>query len=161
MRPTINAVKHMPQFSLANVAAGAISPLSVVDVVAAPSAANADEVEEGTKVESVYCEMWLTSGDAAQSTCIMTLEKRPSGLAAMSVSESASLHTYQNKKNVLYTFMGLLPSSVQVPLPAIHKWIPIPKGKQRFGIGDKLVLNIHGQSNDVNLCGFFVYKAQN
>ncbi len=159
MRPVINTVKHVTQFSLSNVALGAISPLSIVDVVAAPS--NSDEVAEGTKIEAVYVEMWLTSGDAAQSSCIMTLEKRPSGLGAMTAGESAALFTYDNKKNILYTLQGLLPSTVQIPLPAIRKWVKIPKGKQRFGLGDKLVLNIHGQSNDVNLCGFAIYKSQN
>ncbi len=150
----------MVQFSLGNVTSGNVTPLSIVDVVASPSAQ--DEVAEGTKIEAIYIEMWVSSVDGVQSSCVATVEKRPSGLGAMNAAESASLNSYDNKKNVLHTFQGLLGASTSSPpMPVIHKWVKIPKGKQRFGIGDKLVLNILAQSRGTNHCGFAVYKAQN
>ncbi len=160
MRPRVNTKKHLVQASLATVAGGAVAVFSIIDAKTAPAAAQPDEVTEGAIISAVYVEMWISSDDAAQGTCIVTLEKRPSGLVAMTAAESAALNLYENKKNILHTFMGLVPTNVQYPMTAIKGWVKIPKGKQRFGIADKLILNIHGQSNGANFCGFAIYKEQ-
>ncbi len=160
MRPRVNATKHIVQVSLANVAAGAISQFSIVDALQVPTLTAADEVREGAIVSACYIELWVTSGDAAQASTIITLEKLIGSSAAMTAAEIAALNAYDNKKNVLNIFMGLVAPNVQVATPAIRGWYKIPKGKQRFGIGDRLVLNVMGQSNDVNVCGFFLFKEQ-
>ncbi len=159
MRPTVNTEKHMVQQSLASIASGAITPLTIAFAVAAHPA-TVTEVREGAKIENVYVEMWVTSDDAASGTMIVTLEKRTGNMVAMTAAQSAALNSYVNKKNVLHTFMGLVPPNVQYPMVAIKGWFKIPKGKQRFGLQDILVLNVHGQSNGGNFCGFFIYKEQ-
>ncbi len=160
MRPVIHTEKHVVQRSLFAVGSGALTVVDVVISLAAPVATTATNVREGSSINAVYCEMWVSSDDAASGTCIATLERRPGGVNAMLASESAALDSYDNKKNILHTFMGLTPSNVQYPMAIIKGWVKIPKGKQRFGIGDKLVLNIHGQSNGIAACGFFIYKEQ-
>ncbi len=160
MRPVINTEKHVVQHSLFAVASGAITGLSILFARATPGSAVAADVREGSVVKAVYCEMWLTSDDAAAGTVICTLERLPGGASNMTNTQSASLDSYTNKKNILYTFMGLLGPNVQVPSAVIRGWIKIPKGKQRFGISDRLVLNVHGQSNGVSGCGVFIYKEQ-
>ncbi len=158
MRPTINSEKHLVQFSLFAVASGAITNLAIATAVSVPTAAVAD-VREGSIIKAVYCEMWLTSDDAAAGTTIVTLEKIQSGTAGMSAASSGALNAYANKKNVLYTCMGLLPPNVgSLPFNCVKGWIKIPKGKQRFGVGDRLALNVHGQSNGVAGCGIAIYK---
>ncbi len=159
MRPRVHTEKHIVQVSLATVASGAISARTIAFGVVTPTATNTD-VREGSIISAVYIEMWLTSDDAGSSTAIVTLERRSGNMVAMLVGQSAALNSYVNKKNILHTFMGLVPTNVQYPMPAIKGWFKIPKGKQRFGINDLLVLNIHGQSNGLTLCGFFVYKEQ-
>ena len=158
MRPTINTEKHYVQQSLATVAAGAITPVSIAFAEAIPTAVAS--VREGAKISAVYIEMWISGDDATASTAIVTLEKRTGNMVAMTAAQSAALNSYVNKKNVLHTFMGLVPPNIQYPTAALRGWFKIPKGKQRFGLQDLLVLNIHGQSNGLDFCGFFTYKEQ-
>ncbi len=160
MRPKVHTEKHIVQQSLAVVASGALQAIVVAFAPQSRSEAAPSEIREGSSISAVYVEMWLTSDDAAQSTAIVTLEKRDGGIPVMTAANSAALNNYVNKKNVLHTFMGLIGTNVQYPTPAFRGWIKIPKGKQRFGLSDSLILNIHGQSNGLNMCGFFVYKEQ-
>ncbi len=160
MRPTINTEKHMVQFSLGAVGSGALSALVIAVGTQTPTPAVATHVREGGKISAVYIEMWASSDDATSGTCIATLERAPGGLGLMTAADSAALDAYDNKKNVLHTFMGLTPSNIQYPMAILKGWFKIPKGKQRFGIGDVLRLNLHGQSNGLAFCGFAVYKEQ-
>ncbi len=160
MRPKVHVEKHVFQVSLFSVASGAITGLVPCAAKQTVTAANAAHIREGSTVSAIYVEMWLTSDDTAAGTAIVTLEKREGAQPQMTTTESAALDAYDNKKNVLHTFMGLLGPNTQYPMAVIKGWIKIPKGKQRFGIEDKLVLNIHGQSNGVSGCGFFIYKEQ-
>ncbi len=158
MRPRVNTQKHIVQQSTFVVASGAISNRTISNAVAAPTGSN--QVREGAIISAVYCEMWLTSDDATQGSSIVTLEKLPAGATAMAAGQSASLDTYTNKKNIFHTQMGLTPPNVQHPMAAVKGWFKIPKGKQRQGLGDVMYLNVHGQSNGLQACGFFLYKEQ-
>ncbi len=160
MRPTINTEKHIVQFSLAAVASGAISTLTLAIAKAAVVGATTTHVREGSKIAAIYIEMWVSSDDAASGTTIVTLERLAGGMSVMTTTESASLDSYDNKKNVLHTMMGLTPSNVQYPMAVVKGWFKIPKGKQRMGLEDRLMLNLHGQSNGMAFCGFCVYKEQ-
>ncbi len=105
--------------------------------------------------------MWLQSQDSSLATSIVTLEKLPgSNNSGMTAADSAALGAYDNKKNVLHTQMGLLPNNVGYPMATIKGWFKIPKGKQRMGFEDRLMLNVHAQSSGISGCGFFLYKEQ-
>ncbi len=104
--------------------------------------------------------MWLSSTDTAQVSGVVTLEKLDGGKSVMSTTESAALNDYDNKKNVFHTFQGLISTEIQYPMAVIKGWFKIPKGKQWFGLGDRMVLNLHGQSGALQGCGFFLYKEQ-
>ncbi len=162
MRPIIHTRKHYTQFSLFAVASGAITNLVIALSLASPVTTVASNIVEGAKITAVYIEMWLSSDDAASGTVITTVEKVP-GLGAspvMSTADAADLTIYDNKKNILHTQMGLLPSNVQYPMAVVKGWIKIPKGKQRFGLDDRLMLNIFAQSNGIAGCGFAIFKEQ-
>ncbi len=158
MRPIVITEKHIVQQSVSSVTSGNISNVEVLDTVAAPTALN--EVREGSRISAVYVEMWLSVTAATQGSAIVTLEKRGGGQPAMTAANSASLGSYPNKKNVLFTFQGLIAGNDQYPMVVIKGWIKVPKSKQRFGLGDGLFLNVHGQSTGANFCGFFIYKEQ-
>ncbi len=158
MQPVINTEKHLIQNSFFTVASGAISAVTISSAVAAPSARQ--EVREGAKISAVYLEYWVTTDDATIGTTIVTFEKIPANAPAMTTANSALLNDYPNKKNVFYTHMGLTGNNVTYPMSVVKGWFKIPKSKQRQGLGDKLVVNFHGQSNGINVCGIGIYKEQ-
>ncbi len=158
MRPRVNTQKHIIQNSLFAVASGAITNLVLANAVVAPTTAG--QVREGAIISAIYVEMWLTSDDTAAGTVVVTLEKLPGNSPTMTTANAGALHDYNNKKNIFFTQMGLLPSNVDYPMASIKGWIKIPKGKQRFTTNDALILNIFGQSNGVAGCGFSIFKEQ-
>ncbi len=161
MRPVINTKKHIVQFSLSAVAAGAVSNSTLAFALADPVATVATDITEGAKIAAVYIEMWVQSDDAALGTVIVALEKTPGGTnIPANASDMAALNSYDNKKNILHTQMGLIPNNVTYPMNVIKGWFKIPKGKQRFGLEDGLFLNILAQSNGLSFCGFALYKEQ-
>ncbi len=160
MRPMVHTEKHYNQESLFAVGAGAISNRIISDAVAVPATAD-NQVREGSTISAVYIEMWITSDDdALPGSSIVTLEKVPGNGALMNAADSASLNAYENKKNVFHTQMGLTSTKLTYPMASVKGWFKIPKGKQRQGLGDRLLLNIHAQSNGLSACGFFTYKEQ-
>ncbi len=158
MRPMVHTEKHLIQFSQFAVASGSLQTKFLVSAVAAPN--SSAEVREGSTISACYVEMWIQTDDATLGASIVTLEKLPGGVGTMNTADSAALNDYDNKKNIFYTQMGLTPNSTQFPMATIKGWYKIPKGKQRFGLADKLVLNIHAQSNGLSGCGFAVFKEQ-
>ncbi len=159
MRPVIHSQKHYVQQSRSTVATVALNTIDIILAVEGTIANAVDEVIEGAIIKAVYVEMWLIDAGAAGSFSI-TLEKRPSNLGAIAFATSQALGAYGNKNNILYTTQGLTPNDgLTGPMPVIRQWFKIPKGKQRFGLGDKLVLNIANMgANDLFHCGFFIYK---
>lgn len=158
MKSPIHSVKQYNQYTPTTVALGAISNLTIVEGVNVTAANAVNECPEGALVKQVYLEFWITSDDATQGSVVASLEKIPASATAMTYAQSIALGTYPNKKNVLYTTQGLTPPNVQSGIPFVRGWFKIPKGKQRIGLGDKLVFNISGISNGANFCGFFLYK---
>ncbi len=159
MRPIIHSQKHYVQQSRSQVATVAIATIDIISSVEGTTANAVDEVVEGATVKAVFVEMWLLDS-ANDGSFIVTLEKLEALTSAMSFAQSNALGTYKNKKNVLYCTQGLSPNNgVGNPVPIIRQWFKIPKGKQRFGLSDKLHLNITNNGlNDLEFCGFFTYK---
>ena len=158
MRPIINSVKHYVQFPQAGTAASGITIKTAAVAVAVVDKDAPNEVTEGSILKAVYFELWAINSDATQQFGTCTIEKIVSNGPAMTVTNANNLNTYLNKKNVLWTFEGLYPSSTDNPIPLIRQWIRIPKSKQRFGLGDRLVLNITAGGEITTSCGFMTYK---
>ncbi len=159
MKPIIHTTKHYVQQSRSQVATVAITSIDIILAVESTVANAVDEVEEGSNVKAVFVEMWLLDS-ANDGSFVVSLEKRPGLVAAQPFASSNSLGTYQNKRNLFYVTQGLSPNNgVGNPVPIIRQWFKIPKGKQRFGLGEKLVLNITNNGpNNLEFCGFFTYK---
>ncbi len=159
MRPIIHSTKHYVQMSLSTVTTAAVNTEVLIQAVESTVANTVKEVAEGTIIKAVYVELWAI-GSVSNQFFTIVLEKRPSGLAGVTIAEIASLGTYDNKKNVLYTTQGLASNDgIAAPIPVIRQWFKIPKGKQRFGLQDILSLGISSRgSDDVIYCGFATYK---
>ncbi len=159
MRPIIHSQKHYVQQSRSTVAAVSATSIDIILSVESTIANAVDEVVEGATVKAVFVEMWLLDS-ANDGSFVISLEKVPGGLGVISFADTNALGTYKNKRNLLYVTQGLSPNNgVGNPIPIIRQWFKIPKGKQRFGLSEKLKLNItNNGANTLEFCGFFTYK---
>ncbi len=159
MRPVIHSTKHYVQMTRSQVSTVATNTERLVAAVEGTVANLVDEVVEGAIVKAIYIELWILDS-SNDGSFVISVEKTPSGLSSQSFTQSNSIGTYENKKNILYTTQGLSPNNgVGNPVPIIRMWIKVPKTKQRFGLGDKLRLNITNNGlNNLEYCGFATYK---
>jgi len=162
MLAPINSIKHYVHRANITVVSGNILNEELIDAVAAPASASAEQVKQGAVIKAVYVESWIQNdgGTGTDNQFNVNLEKIPSGAPAMTFAQSVNLGSYPNKKNILYSSQGVQGASVDgIPaVPVLRNWMLIPKGKQRFGLGDKLVLNISSTGFTLRTCGLATYK---
>ncbi len=156
----INSIKHYVQASTATVVSGAIGVVDVVDGAVAPAAATTSEVREGAVVKAIYLEMWMVGhGETGASTQFnYALIKLPSGLSDPTFANIQNLMAYPNKKNVFFHSQGVIGDKTTQAIPVVRQWFKIPKGKQRIGVGDKIVFAVTATGQSIQRCGFATYK---
>ncbi len=159
----INTVKHYVHRSNTSVATGSLRQDDLVNAIIAPATANSFNVREGAIVKAIHLEYWINSDGATGTTVqfIVIVEKVPAGQAAVTAAQIVNLGAYPNKKNVFYTTQGNLGASVdgQSSVPLLRNWMLIPKGKQRMGLGDRIVITMHPiGSVGAAYCGLATYK---
>ncbi len=159
VRPMVHSTKHYVQYPLDQIGFGVVQNIRIVLAVRRELVNTAFEVLEGSSIKAVYFELWLQN-EGNLGEFIMTITKDPEDSLGPTFVEMASLFTFTNKKNVLYTTQGLTSNDgVSGPVNVIRGWVKIPKSKQRFGLGDSLNLSISNVSaNDLVRCGFSTYK---
>ncbi len=161
MLAPINTIKHFVQNTSGTIANGAIETIPIVVAVATGSITDKEDVTEGAIIKAVYIERWLagdSTTDATSSQFILTVEKKRTTETDMTNAQSLNLAAYPNKKNILYTTQGIVSNeAVAAAVPVIRQYFLIPKGKQRFGLGDQLVVNISAIIT-LRRCGFATYK---
>ncbi len=161
MRAPIHSRKHYVQISQATVAQAAIVNTELVEAIeGAPTAP--DHIAEGALVKAVFIELWVSTDSATVvgSYTVIVYKNPGSGLGA-SAANLAALHDYGNKKNILFSSQALSPPTDGGQVAILKQWIKIPKGKQRFGLKDKLTVairNNNASAIDLNFCGIAVYK---
>ncbi len=159
MRPVITSIKHYVQHPITTVAIGGVARATLVRGISVSAVgANAFEVQEGAVVKAVYVEYWVSSDDATLSSGTVSLEKVPSEATNMTSADSQNLGAYANKKNLFETHQGLFPSNTQNPVNIYRHWVKIPKGKQRIGLGDEIVINFMPIGDGLRFCGLCTYK---
>ncbi len=159
MRPPIHSVKHIVQYPIDGIATGTRQAINLITAVVSTSSNLATEVTEGSIIKAVFVELWLENTSNLGEE-IVTLTKDTNIGSGPTFAQMSALFTYVNKKNVLYTHQGLSTNDAAGPPVQVGPgWIKIPKGKQRFGLGDTLTLSIANVSaNDLNRCGMTIYK---
>ena len=157
VRAMVHSIKHYNQVTRSTVTTNTTNQESIANAVESPTSAN--EIQEGATLKAVYIEIWTIGNDGNQFFTAIVY-KRPGGVGAITNGGMALLQDYQNKKNILYTTQGLAANDGTTgPYPLYKGWIKIPKGKQRFGLGDKLTLAIASRGDGtITYCGFFTYK---
>ncbi len=159
VRPVVHSTKHYVQNSLATIAAGAQLVLTLVDSVAVVNKNASNEVEEGAIIKACYIEEWIRSPEASPGSFIAVLWKQPGGASNFTTVEMAALHNAEAKKNILWSSQGLINDTDADALGLSRGWYKIPKSKQRFGLGDKLLFQVFAQGAiDIVICGLATYK---
>ncbi len=143
----------------ATTAAGAVTPSTFIQAVEIQNKNTQVEVLQGAIIKAIWIEFWMTSDDAAQGSFSISVEKISSAGVDMTFAQSIALGTYPNKNNVLYITRGLVgPTTGATPTPVMRQWVAIPKGKQRFALGDRLNINFTAIANGITHCGFVLFK---
>ncbi len=149
------------QITLTNIATGVADLTDIINGEQDPTVSSPTDVAAGTVVKAVYAELWLM-GDGQQPATVTTcIIKVPNGGSGPSTGEMTNLNAYNSKRNILEMHQGLIGDANTNPSPFYRGWIKIPKGKQRFGLGDKLVLAVKSISEGTQMCGLFIFKAYN
>ncbi len=164
MQPPINSIKHYVHRTNVAVGTGVLQSNIIAESVVAPATANAFSVKEGAVIKAIFVEIWLIHTGAATvvSQVAIIVEKRPGNSVGMTAAQALNLGAYPNKKNILFVSQGLLTSrEVGGPIPLLRSWVMIPKGKQRMGLDDQLILHIAPIGATANVCGIFTYKEFN
>ncbi len=160
MLAPINSIKHYQHRTNTTVGTGGVSLQNVVNALA-KGAARTDpgHCEEGCIIKAIHLEYWLCGtldGTTSQFTFIAF--KLPSGQDSPTAAEMANLGGWENKKNILFSSQGVLPEGEsQQSIPVIRDWLKIPKGKQRFGLGDIFQVAMHSVGT-LQFCGLATYK---
>ncbi len=157
----INSIKHYVQHENTSITAGTRRSIVIADAVSQSAAGAAPEdILEGSILKAVYVELWVksnaTSGNDAKFQ--LTLEKLPVETTFITFTQMNNLMSYPNKKNVLFVSQGVIGDLTTASIPIVRQWFKIPKGKQRFGVGDTLHLAISATTFAMDSCGFSVYK---
>ncbi len=158
VRPMVHSTKHYVQHSLSTVVAGAVDNHIVVEAVSVAAKTAVFEVEEGNSVKAVYLDHWIRTGDTAGGSYIVCLYKSPGTGNAFTAAQLAAMGTAENKKNVLFFAQALANDQDADAIAVMRGWYKIPKSKQRFGDGDRLILATFAQALDMQICGFETYK---
>ncbi len=161
MAAPINSIKHYVQTSNTAIASGADLNINVVKGVVAPATSTTDEVIQGAVVKAIFFEYWIGGNAATANTSQFNfvIEKAPGNTALITTTNMANLAAYLNKKNILFTTQGQIGAQVDgnQSIPVIRGWLRIPKGKQRFGLDDRIVVSALA-TGSIRICGFVTYK---
>ncbi len=160
MRAPITSRKHIFQISQATVAQAAVVNTVLASAIEGARSAP-HHVAEGALLKACYVEFWVSQDSASVvGSYTVVLAKDPQD-SDMTAADMAALHDYDNKKNILFTAQGLLTPNDGGQVPVLRGWYKIPKGKQRFGLGDQLILSIRNNNTtaiDINFCGVAIFK---
>ena len=160
MRPVITSDKRIVQSVTFPVMLGTTETIVAIDCKSVTDQAVAADVTVGTVIKAIYLEYWIVSAANNHGNVMLAVEKVPASAAGIVFADSQSMSFYNNKKNVLYMTQGLTNDANADAIPFLRQWIKIPKGKQRFGNGDRLNISITSIStSDIEVCGFALYKA--
>ncbi len=161
MRPVIKSRKHIFQISQSTVGQ-ALLVNSIFAKAQEATSTTPDGIEVGAIVKACYVEFWVSQDSASVvGSYTVTLAKIPGIGNNPLTGDLAALHDYDNKKNVFFSAQGLLTPNDGGQVPVLRGWYKIPKGKQRMGLDDKLIVSIRNNNLtaiDINFCGLVIYK---
>jgi len=160
MLAPINTIKHYVAQSNTNIATGAVQHLTLVNALAKGAARTAaSSVEEGAIIKAIHIEFWICGVlDGATSQFVFVVYKLPAGQSSPTATDMANLGSWDNKKNILFSSQGVFPEGESSQsIPVMREWQKVPKGKQRFGLGDRFSVSFFSVGT-LQVCGLATYK---
>ncbi len=161
MLPPISSMKHYVQATNALLASGAVSVTSLVDgVVRGFDRTATNQVDEGAVVKAIFIEWWLNGQGASDVTTqfnLIVIKTEGQGTNP-TAAELLNMQSFDNKKNILFASQGVLAGIGSQSIPVLRQWFKIPKGKQRFGLNDRIQVAITTTGAGLQHCGFATYK---
>ncbi len=154
MKSPINSDKHYVHNLSTTIATGVRAAVNLITVD--NDLALTSDVRIGAVVKAVYVEYWVAS-DGEVDSVNACVTKIGGGQSGPTYTEMQAMSTYLNKKNVLEFHQGLAPATGNI-ISIFRHWIKVPKGKQRFGSGDKFTLSISATGGTISFCGFATFK---
>lgn len=161
MIPPVITTKHYVQQTNAALASAAVAVVSLIDGVArSTERTSTNMVDEGAVVKAIYIEWWLNGSGASGATTQFDfiVYKNPGPGTNVTASQLLNLQAWDNKKNIFFTTHGVLGGIGNQSIPIIRQWILIPKGKQRFGLNDRMQIGLTTTGESIQHCGFATYK---
>ncbi len=159
MKAPINSEKHIVQLTFQSTTEGNAGGATIISAVANPTGTNPTEVPVGSIIKAVYVEAWLVGNLQTASTGVIIVEKTQNDSSGADATQLSNLHNYENKRNIFHTQMGLIGAADTNPVPMIRQWIKIPKGKQRFALGDQMYILYKPITEGCEFCGLVIFKA--
>ena len=161
MIPPVITTKHYVQQTNSALASAAVTVVSLIDGVARSTDRTATNmVDEGAVIKAIYIEWWLNGSGASDATTQFNfiVYKNPGESTNVTAAQLLNLQAYENKKNIFFTTQGVIGGIGNQSIPIIRQWILIPKGKQRFGLNDRLQIGLTTTGEALQHCGFATYK---
>ena len=157
MKAPIQSVKHIVQSLPASVTGLAIANITLLQAEK-DYTGQENRVPVGAIVKAVYIELWILSEGNNSGSVQVSFEKRDGNASALSFVSSQDLDLYANKKNIFYVTQGLTAEGNANPIPFMRGWFKIPRGKQRMGLNDRIMVNISALSTTQQFCGIYIFK---
>lgn len=161
MLAPINSTKHFVPRTRFETVAGTVVEHVIVDSVALASVgATTADVQEGATIKAILVEFWMAPASSTTPTQFtFIIYKLPSGVGGPSLTDMLNLMAWDNKKNILFTSQGVLGlDSAGGTIPLHRSWLKIPKGKQRFGLGDRFAWSFVTVDSTAQACSMNIYK---
>ncbi len=161
MIPPVVTTKHYVDQTNVALASGAIAVVSLIDGVArSTERTSTNMVDEGAVIKAIYIEWWLNGSGASGATTQFDfiVYKLPGVGTNPTAADLLNKQAWDNKKNILFTSHGNLGGVGNSSIPIIRQWLMIPKGKQRFGLNDRLQIALTTTGEAFQHCGFSTYK---
>ena len=130
-----------------------------INLVSGVDPADADaavEVTVGEHVKWIYCEVNFSADVITNAKTIQwCIRKLPFG----TVAQIPSLYNQVDKRFIIKRGMEMLPRDLSTVYKRVFV-VRVPKSMQRIGQSDKIVFQyVCSSSENVNVCGFFIYRS--
>ncbi len=156
----IDSVKHITSQDIGTTLTGNVRNIIVADVVSRGATRSFSySMYEGAKIFTCYLELWLNGlGVDTNTKFQVVVMKLSNGQTGPTFAQMNNLTAYEGKKNILYTSQGVLGALGAQSIPILRDWYSIPKGKQRFSLGDSINVFVSATGESIQSCGLSIFK---
>ncbi len=157
LRP-IRSIKHVVDVQGALTTGGQNDVVPLVDAIDSPTTADVDSVEVASRVSSIYLNVQVyATSEASLANVYMYVMKNPGN--NLTPPAPNAVGAADEKKFIIHQEMRMMGgATTENPITLFSGVIKIPRGYQRFGFKDRLIINISTPGNSIDYCFQCIYK---